>query len=148
MGNETRLLWRFGWDGVNFPTAALTVLSREKGVENLVVFGSCWAVLPQHQGCLSKPASTSPKRPLWWVCAGAWARAADPSRQKGNPIPYSICSAIKAKAEVGRRSIFMGFVFWGNHCVYCKPWFLGSVRHWLLMGSRELNSFFLLLLHP
>lgn len=49
-----------GWDGVSIPHSILhsTVLCSWKLLITHQCFGCCWAVLPQHRGCLSNPTKS------------------------------------------------------------------------------------------
>ena len=90
-----------------FPIAALTVLCFVMVAGRTLIihqcFGYCWAVLTQHQGCLSN-ATLSPSRlGVGNILGGDIARTADPNWPKGYSIPYDVCSAIKAKRRVEGR---------------------------------------------
>ena len=86
-----------------FPIADLIVLCfvlvARKVLMTHQCFGYCWAVLPQHQGCLANIAPLTSRLGVGKILGGDIARTADPNWPKGYSIPYDICSEIKAKRK-------------------------------------------------
>ena len=107
-------------------------------------FGYCWAVLAQHQGCLSN----FPSSPVSWGWARSW-EVTQPEEltqtdQTAYSIPYDIWSAINSKRKERKRgrSLFMTFVFRSNHYVYWSPASWEVAGHHLPMGSRKQIIYF------
>ena len=93
------------------PIAALIVLCSVLVARKVLIthqcFGYCWAVLAQHQGCLSNIPPLTSRLGVGKILGGDTARTADPNWPKGYSMPYDVCSAIKARRRRNKGGAFV-----------------------------------------
>lgn len=139
-----------GWDGVNFPRAALRVLCSALTAGKVLITHQqclhyCWEELAQHQLCPT--FSFTSRLVVGKILGDNMARTVDPNWPKGDSIIFQTMCLLSNRNwknrgggwERGVRGdlLFTQFFFWSNYYVHWSPASWEVARHPFMMGSRE-----------